>query len=146
MRYNLVLAVLIMFFYGSCKSPSPVQRYENYKGAKLILGSGGGFTGEYKEFIILENGEIFKRSTFNDKLEYLGKLKKNDALQLFENYHHLGLDKKAVNLPGNMNKYIKFVKDGKEHVLQWSYDKSKMVDPQIEIFYKIAMKMIKGRK
>lgn len=131
-----------MVLFGGCKSSSPVKQYETYKGAKLILGSGGGFTGEYKEYIILENGDVFKRSTFDDKLVYLGKLKKNDALQLFENFATLGLQNKSLNLPGNMNKYIKYVKDDNEHVLQWSYDKDKMIDPSIAMFYKIGMKIV----
>ena len=141
MKYNVIFVMAIMLLYGGCKAPSPVQQYEKYDGAKLIIGSGGGFTGEYIDYIILENGYVFKKSTLDNKLAYLGKLKKNDVLQLFKNYSYLGLNKKNLNMPGNMNKYIKYIKDGEKHILQWSYEKSKMVAPEIKLFYKIAMKL-----
>ena len=142
MIYKIVFAFVVVFALVSCKSPSPIQQYQDYKGAKLIVGSGGGFTGQYIDYIILKNGAVYKKDSFKDELVYLGKIKKNHALQLFESFENAGLKDVKCNFPGNMNNYIKFVDNNDEYFLQWSMGQNGFVDPKVKLFYQIAMKKI----
>jgi hypothetical protein len=94
-----------------------------FEGKQLIFGTGGGFTGQVKEYTLLENGQLFSGAHQEGFVKELPKVKKNKTKQIFENYHSLHFDKITIDKPGNMYHYL-IVKEGeKEHKIQWgAYD------------------------
>ena len=137
LRYYVGFGVLLMFF--SCFSPK--QSFNDYTGDMISLGYGGGFSGEYKEFSLLETGDLYKYSTLTKEREYLGIVEKNLTDQSFNNYIVLGLDKMNVNNSGNMNHYIIYKDKNGENKLQWS--DMKKIDSDLSLYYKVLMNSFK---
>ncbi len=139
-KYILFISILVSFF--SCKSME--QSFDDYKGKIITIGFGGGFTGEYKEYSLLENGDMFLYNTTSKKRTYLGKVEKNVAEQMFENSKMLNLPKYRLNKPGNMNKYIKFRINQVENKILWS--KSEDINSDLNTFYKVFLNNVKKYK
>lgn len=142
MTFKYLFCIGILLFCYSCKSPQ--QRFSEYQGSVITLGYGGGFSGEYKEYSLLENGGVYLFNTLSKEREYFGKLDSNVTKQLFKNYINLGLNKKILNNPGNMSYYIVYKDDKIDHKLLWSnMDK---INSDLRIFYEILMDNFKKFK
>ncbi len=139
-KYILFISILVSFF--SCKSME--QSFDDYKGKIITIGYGGGFTGEYKEYSLLENGDMFLYNTISKKRKYLGKVEKNVVDQMFENSKMLNLPKVKFNKPGNMNKYIVFRINKVENKILWSNDKD--INNDLSTFYKVFLNNVKKYK
>lgn len=132
----LVLSVLLSLI--SCKSQQ--QNYDDFKGRIITVGKGGGITGAYDEYSILENGQLFHYNTLTKERLNLGKLETNITNQIFHNYELLKIGEKKFNLPGNMNYFVQFNDSGKIVRSLWSDMDS--ADSQLVLFYKFAMNYI----
>jgi hypothetical protein len=100
----LLLFALIPFSLFSCKTETYTT--SNLPEVQLRFGNGGGFVGAYTEYILLENGQLFKRSELDGPLEELPKVKKGKAKKLFkqlEEEDFLSMDR---NAPGNMYRFM----------------------------------------
>ncbi len=117
------------------------QSFDEYTGKVITIGFGGGFTGGYKEYSILENGDMFKFNTLTKKRNYLGKVERNVAEQIFKNSELLNLPKRKVNLPGNSNRYIIYRINKTENKILWS-DNNK-VDSDLNTFYQVLLNNVK---
>lgn len=142
MSFKYLFSIGILLFCYSCKSPQ--QRFSEYKGAIITLGYGGGFTGEYKEYSLLENGGVYQFNTLSLERKYFGKLDSNVTKQLFKNYITLNLNKKILNNPGNMSHYIIYKGDKINHKLLWS--NMDEINPNVRLYYEILMENFKNFK
>lgn len=88
----LVLSVLLSLI--SCKSQQ--QNYDDFKGRIITIGKGGGITGAYDEYSILENGQLFHYNTLTKERLNLGKLETNITNQIFHNYELLKIGEKSL--------------------------------------------------
>ena len=135
--FIFLFSVLMLIF--SCKSME--QSFDEYTGKVITIGFGGGFTGGYKEYSLLENGDMFLYNTLSKKRSYLGKVEKNVAEQMFENSELLKLPKREVNKPGNTNKYIIYRINKTENKILWS--KAGQVDNDLNTFYQVFLNNVK---
>ena len=133
MNYKTAIILLLVMISFSCKSP--LELFQNYQGAKISIGSGGGFSGEYNEYILLDNGNLYHKNTLKNETVYLGSISDNEAKQIFNNYRELNFDKINLNSPGNISYYIKYEENDKNHKLTWA--NSSKIDPKIKLFYDI---------
>lgn len=78
----------------------------------IEFGSGGGFTGAYKEYILLSNGDLFTATNDTVLGEKIKTLDKATTKQLFEEADKLDPGTWTVNDPGNMTYYLNYF-DGK---------------------------------
>ena len=140
MKYFLVAAIGLTMLLMSCKTIKYTPT--NYDKEQLSFGSGGGFTGAVDEFTLLSNGQLFYKN--GEVYKELGKLKENQALQIFENYKMLKMDKRIMNDPGNMYYFIKRKTPDTFHKAVWG--KSPNVDKRITIFYTNLMRLVKPVK
>ena len=140
MNYKPVMLLLFFWLVYSCKSPMEV--YQNYQGAKISIGSGGGFSGEYNEYILFDNGNIYHSNSLKKQTVFKGSVSKNEAKQIFQNYFTLHLNESELNSPGNFNYFIKYENGDNKHKLIWS--NSSEMDPNIKLFYKILKSKISG--
>jgi hypothetical protein len=132
----LVLSVVLSLI--SCKSQQ--QNYDDFKGRIITIGKGGGITGAYDEYSILENGQLFHYNTLTKQRVNSGKMESNITNQIFHNYELLKIREKQVNLPGNMNYFVQINDKGKTVRSLWSDMDS--ADSQLVLFYKFAMNYI----
>jgi len=95
---------LILLF--SCKTAEEVKSSTPPTGKRYAIGQGGGFTGEYFEFILSENGQVHKYDYKNDREVYFKDLKKIDLVYFLKKLEALSLEGMEINAPGNMTYYI----------------------------------------
>ncbi len=133
MNYKSIIILLFVLISFSCKSP--MELFQNYQGAKISIGSGGGFSGEYNEYILFDNGNLYHKNTLRNEIVFLGSVSENEAKQIFKNYFNLNFDDINLNSPGNFSYYIKFEENDKNHKLIWA--NSSEIDPKIKVFYDI---------
>lgn len=100
----LTLSILLILF--SCKTAEEVKSSTPPTGKRYAIGQGGGFTGEYFEFILSENGKVHKYDYKYDREVYFKELKKVDLVYFMEKLENLGLEGMEINAPGNMTYYI----------------------------------------
>jgi hypothetical protein len=133
MNYKTGVLLLFILISSSCKSS--MELYKSYKGPKISIGSGGGISGEYNEYILLNNGNLYHKNSYKKDTVFLGSISKNESEQIFENYFTLSFDDINLNSPGNFNYFIKFEEKEKNHKLLWT--NSSKIDHKIKLFYDI---------
>lgn len=139
MKYFLLGFIILAIIVVSCKSQ--MTNYDDYKDGIIVVGKGGGFTGAYDEFSILENGQVYKYNTITKERLLFGNMKKNFAEQVFNNYKLLKIGEKGINAPGNMNYFIEF-KNGENSLKSiWSDQKDESTR-ELVLFYKTVMNYI----
>ncbi len=129
-----------ILFCLSCSKNANIQGFDHNKN-HLEFGNGGGFTGAFSSIFLLENGDVFRKSTSDTTYIKVGKIEPNKAKQLFSNYKTLGLDQMQLNEPGNRYYFITSVDKGEKHKLQWGKNELKNNSPTL--LYKIMNDMVK---
>jgi hypothetical protein len=133
----------ILLILLSCKSAEEVNSSNSPTGKRYAIGQGGGFTGEYFEFILSENGQVHKYDYKNDREVYFKKLKKIDLVYFSEKLEALSLEGMEINAPGNMTYYID-VRIGKTSInkITWGHynynPEKEIVNFHKELFDKLS--------
>ena len=102
---NLFYLLSILIIFISCK-PSQQTTENTTTNKRYAVGQGGGFTGDYTEFILEENGKVYKYDFKYDREVYVKDLEKVDLLYFLERIKELGLEGIEIDQPGNMSYYI----------------------------------------
>jgi hypothetical protein len=135
------LTVIILLF--GCKSAEQVKADTPPKGKRYAIGQGGGFTGDYSEFILSENGKVHKYDFNYDREVYFKDLEKADLIYFLEKIETLSLEGIEMNEPGNRTFYID-VRIGKTSInrVVWGHPNfnpdQELVDFHQEIYKKIS--------
>lgn len=138
MRIAGIIMILFSIALMACKSQH--HNFEGYAGEIITIGKGGGFTGAYDEYSILDNGNVFKYNTIEKERQFIGKLESNVARQVFANYHMPVIYGNSSNNPGNMNYYIQFADGQNSFRSLWS--DLNTVDKNIRLFYDFTMNSV----
>lgn len=103
---NLFYFLLIALLASSCGTSYTAA---NLPSKQILFGEGGGFSGNVKEYVLLENGQLFTRTTFAGEATELPKVKKKTAASYFMKLESL----KEVSYikPGNMYEYVQYQVD-----------------------------------
>ncbi len=114
-----------------------------YSGDMMIVGSGGGFTGAYSTYYILDDGAIYRQNMQDTVFVKIGELSKKVVKHQFRMYDDMKLGELELNDPGNRYHYLTYRDKSKnEHKIQWG--KSTLEDKRISIFHDNLMKLIKS--
>ncbi len=141
MKYIGVIILFICFLTFSCKTKEVISPNE-YEGNRVLLSYGGGFTGKYKSYCLLDNGQLFKGSKQFEATSPIKGLEREITEQLFSNYDILGLGNEKGVSYSNMNySIIMFNKDGKVHKLIW--EKGQKGTGKLQLFYENIMNQIR---
>ncbi len=103
---GLFLSLSVVLILFSCKTTEQSEANKLPEGKRYAIGQGGGFTGNYTEFILSENGKVHKYDFKYDREVFFKDLEKVDLIYFLEKVDELGLEGLEVNQPGNMTKYI----------------------------------------
>lgn len=145
---KLILAILIgfclVFFLMKCK-PTEAYTPETFEKRKITFGSGGGFTGGVKDYCLLENGQLFGRSSYptSSGWQPVDTLEKSQVKQYFNQIDNLNLLKINHNKPGNWSYFITIEDGDKEHKIQWCTE-SPVPQEAIVSFYDILNANVKS--
>jgi hypothetical protein len=103
---------------------------------QLILGSGGGVTGQVTSYIFLEDGRLFRLNSLKpDSLVLVRTIFASTAQKYFSNASKLALAKKKFNKPGNLSFFVRLkTTSTKQEEVQWG--QAKAIPPKdVKAFY-----------
>jgi hypothetical protein len=113
----ILFTIAIIFF--SCRTPHFTSP-ETFRGKKVIISEGGGFSGQTTQHIILENGQVFVRTVYPASLEETEKLDRKTVRELFERVDALKLNELDFQHPGNMTYSMASSLEGKQYFeIRW---------------------------
>jgi hypothetical protein len=115
MRILSVLCLLSLLF--SCKSTHYTPK--TYKAAQLTIGSSGGVSGTIREYILLDNGQLFMSKGINGELKELRKIGKGETARIFKKADELGIGTLKFNHPGNMTYSLTLKKSSGTNAVSW---------------------------
>ena len=99
-------ALIILTFLIGC-AVKPVKPGE-YAGKQIYFGQGGGFSGVETRYCLQENGHVYRQMGIGKEFEYIGQTDREFAVQMWENYRHLGLHARKIYEPGNIYYLLEF--------------------------------------
>ncbi|MCB0654020.1 MAG: hypothetical protein KDC85_22265 [Saprospiraceae bacterium] len=137
----LFASLLTGLFFASCRT---TYTTESFPEKQLFFGSGGGFTGMVTEYLLLDNGQLYKHPA-PEVYEELDRIKKKKAESLYAQYDSLGLDNLMFNQPGNIYYFIRMVNGENENYLSWS-DERPLPEVEMMDFYKSLMETVRPKK
>lgn len=105
----------------------------DYQKSYLIFGQGGGITGLRIEYIMTEDGAIYRKHMPSDSLEFIKNTGRAFAKQTFGNYVSLGLDQMKCYEPGDLYYYLEHHTQSDVHRLVWG--RPGFIPPEIVVSY-----------
>ncbi|MBX2874163.1 MAG: hypothetical protein KTR30_18740 [Saprospiraceae bacterium] len=114
MLKTLPLFTLLLLLAG-CKTYST----DELPDTRLYFGSGGGFAGAYTEYMLLENGQLFKRESQQGTFVVLPKAKRSQAKALFASWTEQKMEEQDFQHPGNLYHFVRMEKGAQSHRLSW---------------------------
>jgi len=137
---KLLFVFALLFFAFACKS-NKVESPQESTDKKLTLSHGGGFTGKYNTYCLLENGQLFKASETQGVMDKQKSLSQNIANQIFSNYDILGLADIKVQTYGNLLYSVKMEDGDNENIISW--EKGDKNSETLQLFFRNVMNQIK---
>lgn len=131
--------ILICLFLG-CKSRQLSS--ETLFERELIFGSGGGFTGVVKTYILKGNGTLTYLESMKKDTVILSVISKKECQKIFKKLSELHLEDKTIKRPGNIYYFLKEKKQNKYSEVVWG-DFNYTVPDEINSFYKSLYQYIK---
>lgn len=106
-QISIIIAVISIFY--NCNSTKNIIP-NDYKGKQIIFGYGGGFTGEIKEYILLDNGNLYLNNANTKEIKLIKLVDKKKTKELFLTLANLMLEKYEFKHPFNNYKFLKLKK------------------------------------
>ena len=110
-------ALLLIFCLFSCKPTHFTPG--NYKSAQLKFGSRGGVTGVFKEFTLLENGQLFLSRGVGKEVKELTRRNRGETNRIFRTAAELSLGTLKFSHPGNVTSYLVLKNPKKTNEISW---------------------------
>ena len=132
--------VVVTLLTVACKT-NKVDSPEGAIGKKLVLSHGGGFTGKYNSYTLLENGQLFKASETKGVLNQQKDLADDVVDQIFSNYEVLGLAEMEVETYGNLLYTIQMIDGDNTNKISW--EKGDKGSETLQLFFRNVMNQIK---
>ena len=142
MIQKIIFVIITIIVLGACKSTTnttekqPKISVQKDNSLKYCVGKGGGFNGTYEEFMLYENGKVYKRDFVYERDVYRKQLTEAELNYFLEKINEMGLEGMDINQPGNMSYYFK-VKQGEQTIntIVWG-SHSYYPDKKLEAFHK----------
>lgn len=92
---------------------------DSYEKNQVIFGNGGGFTGKWTYYYLLENGELYKNNGFEKTYKQLKKIDRKKVKEIFNKITEIDFENIKFNHPSNMTYFIEFKNKDKAHRVSW---------------------------
>ena len=141
---SLLIFSSIFFSCSSTKSSTDTTSSNNTNNSemKYCVGRGGGFTGDFEEYLLLENGKVYKRDFVYERDVFYKELSVLDTEYFLNKIDELSLYGEDINKPGNMSYYLE-IRQGNNTInkIIWGahsyYPPKELEDFHIEFFEKL---------
>lgn len=137
-----ILTIFIISFIGCKSTQLPPDKYDK---SSITFGSGGGFSGAYHEYILLDDGRLYATKLDGSSPEFIKNVENKITGQLFDNIKTFGLDKFNYNEPQNLYYFLKYKSQRDSSNIVWSG----MPDGKIAIaysMYRILIEQTQSKK
>lgn len=135
-----ILFIIVIFVFSCCQTTQYASP-ESFTGKEIIIAEGGGVSGQTTQHIVLENGQVFIRTTYPASLKELIKLKKKTVKEIFDRVGKLKIEETNFQHPGNMT-YSLSLKSGQDlKEIKWG-DPGFPVPPSILECYQFIREQI----
>jgi hypothetical protein len=118
MKNAFLISSVACLFFWSCKPKD--YMIDNLPNRQITFGEGGGFTGKYTNWMLLDSGQIFEKSGIGAEYVEIGKLKYSQAKKFYKRANAVSLDKMKKNRPGNYNYEFILQRDSVDYKATWS--------------------------
>jgi len=132
MKNAFLISSVACLFFWSCKPKD--YALDNLPNRQIIFGEGGGFTGKYTTWMLLDSGQVFQKSGIGAEFEPLGKVKYKTAKGFYKKAETIPTEKMKENRPGNYNYELILQRDTLELKSTWSNESD--IDSTILTLYK----------
>jgi len=114
---------------------------------RLHFTFGGGFTGEYKEYMVLPNGQLFHRTRVISQLPFreYDPIDPKVAKDLFETYEKQGIAAFGYDNPGNMTYTIMQIAASDTTSITWGGSEVKP-DEVVRTYWRRVMREVSEKK
>jgi len=118
MKNTLFISSIACLFFWSCKPKNYV--IDNLPERQITFGEGGGFTGKYTTWMLLDSGQIFQKSGIGAEFSEIGKVKYKEAKKFYKRADAITVDKMKKNRPGNYNYELILQRDSVDYKAGWA--------------------------
>ena len=143
MKNTLILLTLLSLAFVACKTTQYTPN--DFKGDQIMFGSGGGITGSYTYYTLLENGQLFKNGKQKGQYTELKKISRDQVNQLFDNYKVLDLANVNYDEPDNMSYFIEYKTEEKVHRIVYG-GAAKGLKTEAKLFYQFLNELVQPSK
>lgn len=141
--HSLFIFIISLLSFGSCKTGQITP--EKYERSKVYFGNGGGFTGELREFCMLDNGDVYQINPSSREATLRDSKGKSLAKSIFKNIENMKLKQYKYDKPGNMYCWVKYHTESDSTYLIWG-DESMEVNREVVSMYEELVEMTKQSK
>jgi hypothetical protein len=112
----------------------------------LVVGSGGGITGQAAAYKVLADGKVYKGKGVAD-IQYpeCAKIRKSKAKKLLKRAGRVQSTAGALNAPGNLYYFLAIQQDGKENRITWGAA-DQPAPEAVKVLYQDVQSMVTGLK
>lgn len=149
--YSLITLFLLVAGPGSAQGTKSVSaavkaKLANtpalYKGRQIVVGYGGGFTGETVSYYLLDNGTMLSRHSTDSTLHSLGKQTTANTQRTFRLLENgCKIKNTRFDHPGNRYYFVRWKKGKLAYEVKWG-DPKHTVPASYSQFYKSFMAMV----
>jgi len=133
--FKILPIIFLIMIISSCKTKETSRSF--------TIGKGGGFTGKYDMYKVMENGLVYKVSEVNPEEKIL-KFDKKQTAEIFKQFEQLNIAGTNFSHPGNMTSFIRYQKNGKTYEIKWG--SSDVKPPQnVVLFFDLVWSKIRQK-
>lgn len=138
MRLSILCALLVLWL-AACSRPQ-VYTLETLPPERLTFRYGGGFTGQYQEYMLLPNGQLFhKREVINNlPFRELSPVDPKTAKEFFTTYDKQNFATLGYDDPGNMSYTITHFDGDASTAITWGGEEAKPTEA-VRSYWRRAM-------
>lgn len=141
MKYVWILAALSAVVSLNWFCHMPKFTTSNLPERQLRFGSGGGFVGKEKVYILLENGQIFCQEALQKDTTEAAKVRAKRAKALFAQADSLHLSERTFQHPGNVYQFLEMGTGAQKHRITWGH-KDHPVDDAVRNLYEALLTLV----
>ncbi|PKP32690.1 MAG: hypothetical protein CVU00_11540 [Bacteroidetes bacterium HGW-Bacteroidetes-17] len=136
-RLKITVLICFLFLVISCATKKNRSESANMF-TEISFGSGGGFTGASSNYLLKNNGEVYK--IVNTIPEKINKISRKEIKKISNHIKKIGFHSLSIDERGNMTYFIDIKSNANIHKVIWT-DNSK--SPELVELYKILVNTLK---
>jgi hypothetical protein len=134
--FSVFIILSLSLTFGCQKKTIPMDKMPD---SQIIFGNGGGFTGEIKEYHLLNDGRIVYKGLSDTIYNVVSRIGKSKATACFEDCKKMKLNTMKFSEPGNRYYFIAVKEAGQpENRIVWGDNEQPVLD-EIKKIYKTLM-------